>query len=163
MAGSGPDFFPGGSWGPILAPPSGPEKAISRLLWDLQSRATFQNTQPICDRGPYWDEWYEAANNARHAILRQKCAAYHSLSNSANRVSFEALVLTLGSKPYCQLKRFGIEIMMICRSESCRVADGSNPKTCLEKARCQWASKHWEKEDEMKPNMSIQSFEKEGE
>ncbi|GFU06901.1 hypothetical protein NPIL_304301 [Nephila pilipes] len=59
--------------------------------------------------GPYWDEWYEVANKDRHTNFVQKCAAYNFLSNSANRMSFRALVPKLGSKPYYHVKRFGRE------------------------------------------------------
>ncbi|GFU45066.1 hypothetical protein NPIL_25341 [Nephila pilipes] len=59
MVGSGPDFFPGGSWGPILGAPRGPEKAISRLLWDLlslQGDAAFNilSVLPIACRSEPW-------------------------------------------------------------------------------------------------------------
>ncbi|GFT91961.1 hypothetical protein NPIL_73021, partial [Nephila pilipes] len=41
----GSRLFPWGAWGSILATLSGPEVVISRLLWDPQSCATFQNVR----------------------------------------------------------------------------------------------------------------------
>ncbi|GFT64776.1 hypothetical protein NPIL_25201 [Nephila pilipes] len=66
-------------------------------------------SQSIYDIGPYWDEWLETVNNARHTILAQKCATYYSLSNCANSMSLGALVPKLSSNPYCHVKRFGME------------------------------------------------------